>query len=302
MRTRRKLSSSNSMSSGHRTVLLQEAINALHIEPGTYVDATLGAGGHAQAIIDALGPQSTFVGLDADSEAIEAAQKKFADTKPKVILVHANFRALKNVLSMHGIDAINGIVFDLGWRIEKLMGRGFSFDKDEPLLMTFDQHPVADALTAREIVNTWDEPHIADILYGWGGEHFSRRIAKAIVERRTEKPIERTVQLAELVSHATPVWYRRRRIHPATKTFQALRIAVNDEIGALREGLVSARDVLADKGRIVVVTFHSTEDREVKHLFRAWESEGAGKVLTKKPITASEQELSENPRARSAKL
>ena len=148
--TKKKLPPNNLISSGHRTVLLQEAIDALHIEPGTYVDATLGAGGHAQAIIDALGPQSTFVGLDADSEAIEAAQKKFADTKPKVILVHANFRALKNVLSMHGIDAINGIVFDLGWRIEQLIGRGFSFDKDEPLLMTFDQHPVADALTARE--------------------------------------------------------------------------------------------------------------------------------------------------------
>lgn len=290
------------MSSGHRTVLLHEVVEWLRIEPGIYVDATLGAGGHAEAIIDRLDPASTFIGLDADSEAIDAAQKKFAEAKPKVILVHANFRTLKNILSMHDIDAVNGIVFDLGWRIEQLTGRGFSFDKDEPLLMTFDPHPPEEALTAREIVNTWDEPHIADILYGWGGEHFSRHIARAIVERRAIQPIERTVELADIVSHATPVWYRKRRIHPATKTFQALRIAVNDEIGALREGLTAARDMLADHGRIVVITFHSTEDREVKHMFRAWDAEGIGKVLTKKPITAGEEELGDNPRARSAKL
>ncbi|MBI4067797.1 16S rRNA (cytosine(1402)-N(4))-methyltransferase RsmH [Candidatus Kaiserbacteria bacterium] len=290
------------MSSGHRTVLLHEVVDQLAIASGTYVDATLGAGGHAQAIIDRLDLESTFIGLDADSEAIEAAKKKFADAKPKVVLVHANFRTLKSVLREHHIDTINGIVFDLGWRIEQLTGRGFSFDKDEPLLMTFDPHPPLDALTAQEIVNTWDEPHIADILYGWGGEHFSRRIAKAIVERRATKPIESTVELAELVSHATPVWYRTRRIHPATKTFQALRIAVNDEVGALREGLASARDILANNGRIAVITFHSVEDREVKHVFRHWESEGTGKVLTKKPITATEEELAENPRARSAKL
>ena len=263
---------------------------------------TVGAGGHAGALIERLGPEGTFVGFDADSQAIADAQKRFAHATPHITLVHANFRRLRQVLADNSIEQVHGIAFDLGWRIEQLRGRGFSFDKDEPLLMTFDPKPPTDALTAREIVNTWDEPHIADILYGWGGEHFSRRIAKAIVERRTGKPIERTVELADIVSRATPVWYRKRRIHPATKTFQALRIAVNDEIGALREGLAAAHEALASGGRIAVITFHSVEDREVKHIFRKWAGDSLGQVLTKKPQTASAEELTANPRSRSAKL
>lgn len=291
------------MSSGHRTVLLHEVLDWLRVLPsGTYVDATLGAGGHAEAVIGRLGPKGVFVGLDADSVAIADAKKKFAAAGPRIILMHENFRRLAGVLAENDIESVQGIVFDLGWRIEQLRGRGFSFDKDEPLIMTFDPAPPEDALTAREIVNTWDEQHIADILYGWGGEHFSRRIAKAIVERRAVTPIERTVELADIVAGATPVWYRKRRINPATKTFQALRIAVNDEIGALRAGLAAAHEALAEGGRIAVITFHSVEDREVKHLFRDWANEEKGRVLTKKPQTAGEEELTENPRSRSAKL
>ena len=287
----------------HKTVLLHEVVDWLRVEPsGTYVDMTVGAGGHAGALIERLGPEGTFIGFDADSQAIADAQKRFAHATPHITLVHANFRRLRQVLADNSIEQVHGIAFDLGWRIEQLRGRGFSFDKDEPLLMTFDPKPPTDALTAREIVNTWDEPHIADILYGWGGEHFSRRIAKAIVERRTGKPIERTVELADIVSRATPVWYRKRRIHPATKTFQALRIAVNDEIGALREGLAAAHEALASGGRIAVITFHSVEDREVKHIFRKWAGDSLGQVLTKKPQTASAEELTANPRSRSAKL
>lgn len=263
---------------------------------------TLGAGGHAEALIERLGPDGTFIGLDADSQAIADARKKFAHAALRIILVHANFRRLGDVLAENGITSVNGIVFDLGWRTEQLTGRGFSFLKDEPLLMTFDPEPPEGALTAYEIVNTWDEQHIADILYGWGGEHFSRHIANAIVKRRAEKPIETTVELADIVSRATPPWYRRRHIHPATKTFQALRIAVNDEIGALREGLAAARDALGNGERIVVITFHSVEDREVKHFFREWERESRGTVLTKKPQTASAEEVKANPRSRSAKL
>jgi len=288
----------------HQTVLLHEVANLLAIEPShTIVDATLGSAGHAQAILEKLDKRGTFVGIDADSEAIAQARKAFGDVSARVVLVHANFRKIRDILVENKISSVNAILFDLGWRIEQLGGgRGFSFSKDEPLLMTYDAHPKPGALTAREIVNTWDEKHIADILYGWGEEHFSRRIARAIVEMRDDTPIESTAQLAYIIASSTPIWYRKRRIHPATKTFQALRIAVNDEMRALEEGLEGARNVLAEHGRIAVVTFHSIEDRLVKQTFRSWQRCGEGQALTKKPITPSKDELSQNPRARSAKL
>ncbi len=268
----------------------------------TVVDATLGSGGHARAIIEKLDKRGTFIGFDADVEAVRNASVLRDGAQPRIELVHANFRIMQAALTQLGIECIDAALFDLGWRIEQLTGRGFSFEHDEPLLMTFDAHPPKGALTAREIVNEWDENHIADILFGWGGEHFSRRIAHAIVTRRAQQPIERTAELAALIRASVPAWYRTRRVHPATKSFQALRIAVNDEMGALKDGMAAAYTLLRAGGRVVIITFHSVEDRIVKHTFREWEQEGKGSVLTKKPIIASREETQHNPRARSAKL
>ncbi|MCK5590570.1 MAG: 16S rRNA (cytosine(1402)-N(4))-methyltransferase RsmH, partial [Candidatus Pacebacteria bacterium] len=181
-------------------------------------------------------------------------------------------------------------------------GRGFSFAKDEPLLMTFNPHPKEDELTAYEILNTWDEENIADIIYGYGGERFSRRIAKNVVEARKESPIRRTFQLVEIVNRSIPFWYKKKSRNPATKTFQALRITVNDELGALKTGIEKAVALLKKDGRLAIITFHSGEDRIVKKTFRDLAQKQIVEIVNKKPIVPSEEELSNNPKARSAKL
>lgn len=289
-------------SNGHLSVLLHEVIDVLAIKPShTIVDATLGSCGHARAIIEKLGPEGMFVGLDVDREAIAYAKSALTGTTPCTIFVHANFRDIKDVVQAKDITKVDAVLFDLGWRIEQLTGRGLSFQHDEPLTMTLGAD-LATQLTAREIVNTWDEKRLADTIYQFGEEHFSRHIAAAIVERRKERPIERTRDLAEIIRHAVPMWYRKRRIHPATKTFQALRIAVNDELGALKDGLIGAYELLSSGGRIVVISFHSIEDRIVKQTFRQWEEAGGGTVITKKPLAPTRAEIASNPRARSAKL
>jgi len=304
MRTRRIRSSSNSMpSKKHQTVLLHEAIDWLAIkDTHTVVDATLGSAGHARMIAERLGPKGVLIGLDADSEAVENAREKLKDVSPRVILVHANFRDLPEVLKKEGISEMDSVLFDLGWRTEQLEGRGLSFLHDEPLLMTFNKNPPEGALTARDILNTWSEVQIADLIYTWGEEHFSRHIAHAIVERRKERAVIRTHDLRDIVWYAVPVWYRKRRIHPATKTFQALRIAVNDEMHALAEALKNAQDLLAKNGRIAVISFHSIEDGLVKRAFKGFEAGEQGIVLTPKPIAPSREEIADNHRARSAKL
>lgn len=308
MRTRRTQSSSDPVPTVHRSVLLHETIEQLAIDPSdVVVDATIGGAGHARAIAECLDEQGTIVGLDADAEAAEEAEAHLAahlaDVRPTVHVVHANFRTLASVLETLGIPHIDRAVFDLGWSARQLAaGRGFSFQKDEPLLMTYESHPADDAITARDIVNEWEEEHIADVLYGWGEERAARRIARAIVARRSEAPIETSTVLADVVWHAVPAQRRNRRIHPATKTFQALRIAVNDEIGAITDGLTGACGALASGGRIAVITFHSVEDRVVKQLFRRWKTEGVGHLPFSKPVTPTREEVRENPRARSAKL
>lgn len=306
MRTRRLQSSSNSMSSearvsGHRTVLLHEAIESLSIEKtDTVVDATLGAGGHSQEILKRLSKRGTLIGFDADKEAIDRSQSVLALYEATIYFVNANFRYMRTELDRLSVGRVNKILFDLGWSGYQLSaGRGFSFLTDEPLSMAYDTDQ---SLSAHTIVNEWGEESIADILFGWGEERYSRRIAHAIVEHREKSPITTASQLAEIVKMALPVPLRYKRTHPATKTFQALRIAVNDELGALEEGLRSAWQLLEKDGRIAVITFHSLEDRIVKHRFMDWEQSGNGKRITKKPITASDAELSVNPRARSAKL
>lgn len=311
------MSSGNSMSSndehrgpaekpaGHVTVLLHEAIEQLGIQPrDTVVDATLGGGGHARAIAEALGKGGMLIGMDLDQGAIERTHIVLKDfSKPKIHLVTANFRNLSSELAKLGVSKIDKALFDLGWSGYQLeAGRGFSFLKDEPLGMTYSASPGATTLTAFTIVNEWGEESIADIIFGWGEERYSRRIAKRIVERRAKSPIRTSLELAEIIRGSVPPAYRHGRIHPATRTFQALRIAVNDELGALKEGLTAAWKNLSEGGRIAVITFHSIEDREVKNLFVLWEKAGEGKRITRSPIRPGDEELAANPRSRSAKL
>ena len=306
MRTRRLKSSSGPVpSQGHRTVLLHEAIDALAIKPDDIVvDATLGAAGHAVVIATKLGNKGKFIGIDADKNAIERAEKALEHFHTlEIHLIQENFRNLQNILHKLGISNISKALFDLGWSGYQLEeGRGFSFLKDEPLLMTYADNTGSEALTAKTIVNEWSEESLADIIYGWGEERYSRRIARKIVERRAAKPFETSKELAELIKEAVPAKYRYGRLHPATRTFQALRIAVNDELGALKAGLNAAWSHLAPNGRVAVISFHSIEDREVKRTFADWEKQGAGKRINRSPIIPSAEEIAENPRSRSAKL
>lgn len=288
------------MSESHETVLLQEAVSALAVEPtDTIVDATFGAGGHATAILAQLSEAGHYIGMDVDETALAHPLNQ----QKHVTLVQGNFRDLKEHIGSLHTTSVNGILADLGWRMEQFSGngKGFSFRHDEPLLMTLGD-PDDYAFTARDIVNEWDEAVLADIIYGYGEDRFARRIAKKIVEVRAVKSIETSFQLAEIVYQATPAAVRRGRIHPATKTFQALRIAVNDELGALETFIEHSLELLAPTGRLAIITFHSLEDRIVKHSFRAAAEAELGTVITKKPITPSDEELAKNPRARSAKL
>ena len=304
MRTRHIFSSSNPVPSVHQSVLLYEAVEALDVRPDdTVVDATLGASGHATEIAQALGHGGLFIGFDLDSDAIDRAEAVLAAASCNRVLINANFRTLKHELEQRDIPHIDKALFDLGWSSDQLeAGRGFSFLKDEPLLMTYASNPGPDVLTAATIVNEWSESSLADIIYGWGEERYSRRIAKRIVEERGKRPFTTSVQLSEAVKAAVPRSYAFGRIHPATRTFQALRIAVNDELGALEEGLLSSWTMLRPKGRIAVITFHSIEDRMVKRLFLEFERGERGSRVTKKPIVATGEEIKRNPRARSAKL
>ena len=311
MRTRRSQSSSDPVSSGHPPafvgaghvpVLLHEAVDSLSLKPDdVVVDATLGGAGHAGAIAATLGKKGVLIGFDLDTDAISRAKKVLEGARPDVHLILGNFRHLGKELERLEIPSITKALFDLGWSSYQLdSGRGFSFRADEPLSMTYADTPTG--LTAATIVNEWGEESIADILFGWGEEHYSRRIAKAIVARRAHKPFTTSVELAEAITAAVPPRYRHGRIHPATRTFQALRIAVNDELGALAEGLRSAWKHLAPGGRIAVITFHSIEDRVVKQMFAAWEASEEGKRVVRKPIRPAGPEISMNPRSRSAKL
>ncbi len=302
MRTRRSQSSSDPMPSGdgHRTVLLHEAIENLAIAEGdTIVDATLGGGGHMAAMLGKIGTKGRLVGFDLDADAIARAET-IVGTDKRVTLIRSNFRNLKIELEKCGVTSIDRALFDLGWSGYQLSsGRGFSFLSDEPLEMTYDADQ---ALTARTVVNEWGEQTLVDILTGWGEERYAKRIARAIVEARERKPIETGRELAEIIKRAVPPVYRFRRIHPATKTFQAIRIAVNDEMGALAEGMLSAWEMLHAGGRIAIISFHSIEDRLVKRQFAEWVKSGKARAVSKKPISPGDEELVANPRARSAKL
>lgn len=286
----------------HETVLLHEAVDGLAVRPGDIVvDATLGGAGHFSALFSKLGPDGTIVGIDADADAIARAREASANADATVHLVEGNFRDLGAILDDLGIGKADRILFDLGWSAFHLTrGRGFSFRTDEPLLMTYGAPEAGH--TAAEMVNSMPEAELADLIYEYGEERFARQIARGIAETRRRKRLLTTFDLVEVIESSTPAWYGHRRIHPATKTFQALRIAVNDELGALRDGLSTAIERLSDGGRVAVISFHSIEDRIVKSLFRDAVHEGKGILATRKPVAPSDAECARNPRARSAKL
>jgi 16S rRNA (cytosine1402-N4)-methyltransferase len=287
----------------HDTVLLSEAIDALEVQAkDVVVDATIGAAGHFGILFEKLGYEGVLIGIDADPEAVERAEKKAEGKRgPKVRVVNDNFRNLDQILEKVGHTKIDRVLFDLGWSGYHLgSGRGFSFQTHEPLIMTYGTP--SEGGSAAELINSATEEEIADILYTYGEERFARGIARAIVRQRKVAPILTTDDLVAVVNEGTPSWYQHKKLHPATKTFQALRIAVNDELGALKDGLTSAIDHLSKGGRIAVITFHSIEDRIVKQMFREAAEEGRGVVVTKKPLLPSREEVLRNPRARSAKL
>lgn len=290
--------------SPHTPVLLDEVLKLLAPAPGEVVlDATIGAAGHAVALADRMGASGLLIGLDVDSAILDAARGHLADVPCRVELRQESFREARQVIDSLGVTAVDVLLADLGVSSAHLdrPERGFSFRQDGPLDMRMDQRL---ATTAADLVNSLAESELASVLFRLGEERKSRTIARAICRRRVEQRIETTAALSEIVCRALRVdpRSRRSRIHPATKTFQALRIAVNDELGALEDLLEAAPEILAAGGRFGVIAFHSLEDRLVKRSFREGARIGAYSIRTKKPVTAGEAERLRNPRSRSAKL
>ncbi|MFZ2072322.1 MAG: 16S rRNA (cytosine(1402)-N(4))-methyltransferase RsmH [Minisyncoccia bacterium] len=292
------------MKSVHQTVLLNETIEGLNLSDKSVVlDCTFGGGGHSAEICRKY-KGIKIIAIDQDIGAWEKAKDKFEDSNCKVSFQNANFRDLDKVLEKEGIEKVDGIILDLGLSSDQLenSGRGFSFMKDEPLLMTMKENPLPEDVTAIDVVNTWSEKNLADIIYGYGEERFSRKIAKEIIEARKKKNITTTFELVEIIKKAVPASYRNGRLNCATKTFQAIRIAVNDELETLRNGLEKGFEALKKNGRMSVISFHSLEDRLVKKFYKEKENEKLAKLINKKIITAEVEELKNNPRSRSAKL
>ncbi|MBT3942123.1 MAG: 16S rRNA (cytosine(1402)-N(4))-methyltransferase RsmH [Chloroflexi bacterium] len=303
----------------HIPVMLPEVLRALDVKPGgAYVDANLGEGGHTEAILQANAPDGTVLGIDADAEAITSARGRLAgspDLAGRMTTANANFRDIADVSADHGhaVGSVDGVLFDLGLSSLQLdtEQRGFSFRRPDPLDMRFD---VRQSITAGDIVNRYDRDDLADVIYQYGEERSSRRVAAAIVAAR---PLQTASQLADVIASAMPRRGGRSRIHPATKTFQALRIAVNDELGALEDGLNQAISLLKPGGRVVVIAYHSLEDRIVKNLFRREATDcicpperpicdcghtASVTLVSRRVIKPSEAEIDGNPRSRSARL
>jgi len=299
----------------HVPVLLNETMDLLVTNPaGIYIDGTLGRGGHATEILKRLGPEGRLIGLDRDAEAIEATKEILKPYGERAVRIHGNFADMKELCKSIGVTAVDGVLLDLGVSSPQLdvAERGFSFAKDGPLDMRMDR---TQGRSAADLVNEEDEETLANLIFRLGEERDSRRIARAIVLERQHGRIERTLRLAEIVERAKGG--RRGAVHPATQTFQALRMAVNAELESLESGLEAGLSMLREGGRMAVITFHSLEDRPVKEFFkrhtvkreslqqggeRLVYDEPAVRLLTKKPLTAAKDELKENPRARSAKL
>ncbi|MDQ5883261.1 MAG: rRNA (cytosine1402-N4)-methyltransferase [Patescibacteria group bacterium] len=289
----------------HKTVLLNESVDALDLQSGeVVVDCTLGAGGHTEEICKRFGANVKIIGLDLDQDAITRSEKRLEGMGCDTTFHLSNFRDFDDILNNLNLKEVDGFLLDLGFSSYQIedSGRGFSFKRDEPLAMTLKRDVTDTDFTAEMIVNNWSEESIANILYGYGNERFSRRIAREIVLSREKTPIKTTTDLVEIIERAVPFFYKKGRIHPATKSFQALRIAVNDELGALEEFLEKGFTHLKSEGRMAVISFHSLEDRIVKNFFKKKKEEGEAILVTKKPIIPGEIELKENPRSRSAKL
>jgi 16S rRNA (cytosine1402-N4)-methyltransferase len=307
------------MESIHRTVLLNETIEGLNLSPSSLVlDCTFGGGGHSAEICKKY-PGVKIIALDQDKSAFEKAKSKFKNLKCDISFANINFKDLdkENLdcditfvntnfkdLDKTELKEVDGIVFDLGLSSDQLenSGRGFSFLRDEPLLMTMKENPKEEDLTASDIVNNWSEENLAKIIYGYGEEKLSRRIAKAIVDTRQKTEIKTTFDLVKILEGAIGRAYKRQKLHFATRTFQALRIAVNDELGVLQMGLQKGFEILNIGGRMAVISFHSLEDRIVKRFYQNKVKEGKAILINKKPMLATDEELKTNPRARSAKL
>ncbi|MEK7071383.1 MAG: 16S rRNA (cytosine(1402)-N(4))-methyltransferase RsmH, partial [Patescibacteria group bacterium] len=264
---------------------------------------TFGGGGHS-AEICRRNKGVKIIAIDQDKGAWKSAQDKFEDSDCDIKFINGNFRDLGEILQKEKVGKVDGVILDLGLSSDQLenSGRGFSFMKDEPLLMTMKENPRPEDLTAEDIVNTWSEQSLADIIYGYGEEKYSRRIAQAIIKARKKTQIKTTFDLVKIIRESVPSSYAKGRINPATRTFQALRIAVNDELRALESGLKEGFEALQTGGRMLVISFHSLEDRIVKRFYRAKKEAGQAILINKKPIIAGAEELRENPRSRSAKL
>jgi 16S rRNA (cytosine1402-N4)-methyltransferase len=289
----------------HIPVLKDESIDGLEIKKGdTIVDGTLGGAGHTFEIIKRFGSSVRIIGLDLDEDAITRAKKLIADVESNVIFKTAGFQDMDKILDELGIVLVDKILLDLGISSFQLedANRGFTFLKDEPLLMTMKKNPGKSDLTAALIVNTWGQESLADIIYGFGEEKYSRKIAKAIVEAREVKKIKTTFDLVKIIEESVGKNYRGLRIHPATRTFQALRIATNSELSNLEQVIEKGFNRLEVGGRMAIISFHSLEDRIVKYAFIDLKLNGRGNIITKKPIIPSPEEVKLNPRSRSSKL
>jgi len=282
----------------HIPVLKKEVLEFLKPEPNeNFIDCTIGAGGHTAIILEAIKPNGKVLGIDQDQEMIQNTRLRLKDKR--LILVCDNFVNLKKIVEEQRFGPVSGILLDLGmssWHLEESK-KGFSFQENESLDMRYGNTE----LKAETIVNQYSEKEIEQILKEYGEERLAKRISKAIIEQRKKNPIKTTFELVEIIKESVPYWYQRKRIHFATRTFQALRIAVNDELNNLRTVLPQIIEVLNSGGRIVVISFHSLEDRIVKHFLRE-QSRETLKINTKKPIRPSQEEVRINPRSRSAKL
>jgi 16S rRNA (cytosine1402-N4)-methyltransferase len=301
----------------HRPVLLDEVIERLRCTAGKYfVDGTVGGGGHAQAILEKTAPDGRLIGIDWDAEALAKAQSNLQPYKERLVLVRENFARIGPVLARLHVEAADGILLDLGLSSFQVDAaeRGFSFSQPGPLDMRMDTR---EETTAAQLVNALSEQELADLIWSFGEERWNRRIARNIVRVRAEAPIETTERLAEVVRKAIPAGKRSRKRHPATRTFQALRMAVNRELDNLRIFLRGALDLLRPSGRLAIISFHSLEDRVVKQAFSNWarscrcpaqlplcqcEGRPLALLVNKKPVVPGEEEIQENPRARSGRL
>lgn len=305
------------MNDYHKPVLVEEVMQYMRCRKGgIYIDGTIGGGGHALEICRRIDGDGLLIGIDRDDEALAHAAEMLKEYSGCVRLIKGDFRYMKALVNDIGVNEVDGVLLDLGVSSHQLddAGRGFSYNAEAALDMRMDKQQL---LTARDVVNTYDEKRLYEIIKDYGEERWAKRIASFIVKERQRYPIETTDQLVEVIKRAIPAAARREGPHPARRTFQAIRIEVNDELNSIKDGLIQAMDCLKPGGRLCVISFHSLEDRLVKDTFRRWQNpctcppdtpvcvcgnKPVAAIVTKKPVTASPDEVESNPRARSAKL